>query len=192
MVGDFNTQLFLNGALDFQQARVAELHHLFRLNVNEMVVLAELVGAFVLGAVVPKLVLDDQSAVQQQFDGVVERRPTDEVLVVLHLVVERVDVEMPVGGVDFLEDGKAFRRLAQFPLLKVFDEYLLDSQIGIVKRFFHFSACDVGAKVGIFFRTILNNSHYFPSAAFFLMTLCTSFMRFSLSMRSSNSLVLWT
>ena len=68
---DFNAQMFLNRLLDFQQSWVAKLQHLLGFNVDEVVVLAELVGTLVLSAVVSKLVLDDQSAVQQQFDGVV-------------------------------------------------------------------------------------------------------------------------
>ena len=68
---NLNTQLVLNGALDFKQTGVAKLHDLFRFHVDEMVVLAELVGAFVLRAVVSELVLDDQSAVQQQVDGII-------------------------------------------------------------------------------------------------------------------------
>ena len=119
---NFHPQLFLNRALDFKQARVAKLHDLFRLNVDEMVVLAELVRAFILRAVVPKLVLDDQSAVQEQFDGVVYSGAADAVFVVFHLVVQRVDVEVPVGGVNLFEDGKALGRLAQLPPLQVVDE----------------------------------------------------------------------
>ena len=68
---NLNPQLLFTRLLDFKQARVAELHDLFRLDVNEMVVLAELVGTLVLRAVVPKLVLNDQSAVQQQVDGII-------------------------------------------------------------------------------------------------------------------------
>ena len=60
---NLNTQLFLNGALDFKQTGVAKLHDLFRFHVDEMVVLAELVGAFVLRTIVPKLVLDDKPTV---------------------------------------------------------------------------------------------------------------------------------
>ena len=62
---DFNAQLFFNGPLDFKQTRVAELHDGLRLDVDEVVVLAELVGALVLRAVVPELVLDDQATVQE-------------------------------------------------------------------------------------------------------------------------------
>ena len=68
---DLNTKLFLNRPLDFKQTRVTKLHDVFRLQVDEMVVLAELVGAFVLRAVVSKLVLDDKAAVQKQVDGII-------------------------------------------------------------------------------------------------------------------------
>ena len=60
---NLNTQLLLDGALDFKQTRVAKLHDLFRFHVDEVVVLAEFVGAFVLCAVVPELVLDDKPTV---------------------------------------------------------------------------------------------------------------------------------
>ena len=64
-------QLLFYRFLDLQKARVAELHDGFSLQVDEVVVLAELVGAFVLSAVVPKLVLDDQATVEQQLDGII-------------------------------------------------------------------------------------------------------------------------
>ena len=62
---NFNTQLFLDGALDFQQAWVAELHDGFRFQIDEMIMLAELVRALVLCAIVPELVFDDQAAVEE-------------------------------------------------------------------------------------------------------------------------------
>ena len=68
---DFHPKLFLDGALDFQQTRVAKLHDGFRFHVDEMVVLAELVGAFVLRTIVPKLVLDDQPTVEQQVNRII-------------------------------------------------------------------------------------------------------------------------
>ena len=71
MMRNLNAELLLNRPLDFQQARVAEFHHAFCLNINEMVVLSELVGTLVLCAVVPKLVLDDQAALQQQIDSII-------------------------------------------------------------------------------------------------------------------------
>ena len=114
---NLNTQLFFNRPLDFKQAWVTKLHDALRFQIDEMVVLAELVGAFVLRTVVPKLVFDDQAAVEQQVDGVVQSGSADTVLVVFHAVIQRVDVEMPIGGVDFLQDGKTLRGLAQLPPL---------------------------------------------------------------------------
>ena len=62
---NLNAELFLDGTLDLKQAWVAKLHDSLRFQVDEMVVLAELVRALVLCAVVPELVLDDQTAVEQ-------------------------------------------------------------------------------------------------------------------------------
>ena len=63
MMRNLNPQLLLNRSLDLKQTRVAKLHDGLRLQVDEMVVLAELVGALVLCAVVPKLVFDDKPTV---------------------------------------------------------------------------------------------------------------------------------
>ena len=68
---NLNAKLFLDGTLDLKQSRVAKLHDGLRLQVDEMVMLAELVGAFVLRAVVSELVLDDQTAVKQQVDSII-------------------------------------------------------------------------------------------------------------------------
>ena len=111
MVCHLNAELFLDGFLDVLKPGVAILQHLSCVEVNEMVVLPELVGTFILCAVVPELVLDHQIAVEQQLDGVVQGGAADTVFVVLHLVVERLNVEMAIGGIDLLKDGKAFRSL---------------------------------------------------------------------------------
>ena len=71
MMRYFHPKLLLNRSLDFKQTRVTKLHDGLRLQVDEMVVLAEFVGALVLCAVVPKLVLDDKPTVQEEVDGVV-------------------------------------------------------------------------------------------------------------------------
>ena len=68
---NLNTQLFFDRPLDFKQTWVAKFHDGFRFHVDEMVVLAELVGTLVLSAVVPKLVLDDQAAVEQKVNGII-------------------------------------------------------------------------------------------------------------------------
>ena len=68
---NLHPQLLFYRFLDLQKARVAKLHDGFGFQVDEVVVLAELVGAFVLSAVVPKLVLDDKPTVQKEINGIV-------------------------------------------------------------------------------------------------------------------------
>ena len=109
---DDHSEFLLDGPLDLLQTGIAVLQHLARVKINEMVVLPELVGPLVLCAVVTELVLDHQVAVEQQHDGVVQGGAAYTVLVVFHLVIKRLDVEMPVGGVDLLQDGETFRSLA--------------------------------------------------------------------------------
>ena len=95
----------------------------------------------------PELVLDHQVAVEQQLDGVIQGGPADPVLVVFHLVVERLDVEMPVGGVDLLQDGIALRGLAKVALLKVFGKYLLDGQRNVFIGVSHGRLLECVAKI---------------------------------------------
>ena len=71
MMRNLHPQLLFYRFLNLQKAWVTELHDGLRLQVDEVVVLAELVGSFVLSAVVSKLVLDDQAAVKQQLDGII-------------------------------------------------------------------------------------------------------------------------
>ena len=68
---NLNPQLLFNRSLDLKQTRVTKLHDSLRLQVDEVVVLAELVGALVLCAVVSKLVLDDKPTVQKAINGIV-------------------------------------------------------------------------------------------------------------------------
>ena len=121
-------QLFFDGLLDLHKSWVAVFQHLTGVKINKVVVLPELVGMFVLGSVVAKLVLDHQIAVEQQLHGVVQGGATDAVFVVFHPVIERLDVEMPVDRVDLLKDGKPLRGFSEIVIVKIIGEYLLDSQ----------------------------------------------------------------
>lgn len=136
-MGDLHTEFFLNGLLDLQQPRIAILHDFPGVEVDEMVVLAELVRTFVLGTVMAKLVLDHQIAVQQQLNGVVQGGATNTVLPVFHPVVEVFNIEMPLGAVNLLQDGKALRSLSKIMVMEVFGEYLSDGQRYCFIGFFH-------------------------------------------------------
>ena len=134
---NFHAQLPFDGLLDLQQPRVAVLHHLASVEVHKMVILAEFVRAFVLGAVVSELVFDHQIAVQEQFDGVVQGGTAYTVLPIFHLVVEFLDVEMPVSVIDLLQDGETLRSFAEIVVVEVFGEYLFDRQCDCFVGFFH-------------------------------------------------------
>ena len=68
---------------------------------------------------VAKLVLDDQPRIDEQDDGVIEGGPADaEIFLVGHERIERVDVKMPVDGVDSVEYGVAFGRLTMSVALR--------------------------------------------------------------------------
>ena len=134
---DFHPEFLLDGLLDFEKPRIAILQYLSRLKINEMVVLPELVGTLVLGAVVPELVLDHQVGVEQQLNGIVQGGAADTVFVVLHLVVQLFDVEMAIRGVDLMKDGESLRGFPKIVLVKVFGEYLPDCQYDGFVVFFH-------------------------------------------------------
>ena len=106
---DHYPQILFDGLLDFQQSGIAVLQHFSGVQIDEMVMLPELVRTFVLGAVVAELVFDHQIAVQEQLDGVVKGGSADTVFVVFHLVVQLLNVEMPMGGVYFLQDRISLR-----------------------------------------------------------------------------------
>jgi hypothetical protein len=67
-----------------------------------MIMFLELVRTFELGTVITKLMLGDQVAVEQQFDRIIQGGTAHPVFVVLHPDVKGLDVEMPVGIIDFL------------------------------------------------------------------------------------------
>ncbi len=74
--------------------------------------LAVEVGLFVVGLIRGKLVPANQTAFEKQVHGVVQRGPAHSVVLGLHARVERLDVEVPILGVDFAQNGIAFRSLA--------------------------------------------------------------------------------
>lgn len=74
--------------------------------------LAVEVGLFVVGLICGKLVPANQTAFEKQVHGIVQRGPAHPVVLGLHARVERLDVEVPILGVDFAQNGIAFRSLA--------------------------------------------------------------------------------
>ena len=119
MVLDIYTEKFFNGGFDLLYSWVAKFDDFTGVSDNEVVVLFGCVRSFKLCQVFAELVLSDQIASQEEFDGVVKCGTRDEVIVVLHFDVERLDIKVTVVSVDFCEYGKAFRGFAVAILLEV-------------------------------------------------------------------------
>jgi hypothetical protein len=91
-----------------------------------MVVLAVFVGLFKLGKVFSKLVLNNQSRVEQYFDIVVQSRPAHPVFFVLHHKVQLLYVKMSLVTINFIQDGEALRGLSVLVNLQVICQNLIN------------------------------------------------------------------
>lgn len=126
MVGYGNPQFFFNILLNYLDALVVKLHHLAVVEADKVVVFLEFERPLKLCAVVAKLVFGYQVAIQQQFDGIVKGGPANAVFIVFHPDVKRLDVEMPLGVVNFLEYGVALGRFPVSFTFKIFRKDLFN------------------------------------------------------------------
>lgn len=126
MVRNFNMERLFDILFNFFDLRISKFKHQAGFGIDKMVMLLEFVGPLELGTVISELVLGNQVAVQQQLNCIVQRCTANPVLVVLHADIEGLDIEMPVGVVNFLENGKPLRGFTMAALFKVFREDFLD------------------------------------------------------------------
>ena len=106
------------------QFPVLEFDHLAALRAYLVVVRIAVIAFFVLRGI-PELVLDNQTGVDEQYDSIVKRRAADpEIFLVCHKRVKRVDIEMPVYGINSVEYGIAFGSLTMPVRIEIFGEYL--------------------------------------------------------------------
>lgn len=122
MVGNAEVENVSRHVLDLLDARVTELEHLATILTDEMVVLRILVRLLKIGNVLTELMLGHEFAVEQQFNGVVKRGSADAIILLLHLQVERFDVEMSDTRIDLSEDSEPLRGFPVSVLLQVVGE----------------------------------------------------------------------
>ena len=142
MVRNGKIELRGHRILNLLDTRIAELEKPTALGADQVVVLPALVGLLEVRHILPELVLHHQPAIQQELYGIVESCPAHPVILVLHEDVERLDVEMPVAGVDLIEYRESFgrfpmpshREVAGKLLAHIF-AYILSS----IRAFFHIS-----------------------------------------------------
>ncbi len=108
---------FLDGLFDGLDARVAEFKYLTRIGHDDVVVLLVEIRLLIMRLVVSELVLAHESAIEQQFNGIVKRGAAHPIVLVLHLDVEVLDIEVFLAIVDLVQDGIAF---GGFPMALVF------------------------------------------------------------------------
>src|SRR5690606_2281211 len=107
-----------HGLLNALQARVAELEDGAAVDAEEVVVLPVGVGPLVLRLAPTELVLDDEVALEEQLQRVVDGSTTHAHALRLDPREEGVGVEVVAGGVEGVEDGEALGRLALPALLQ--------------------------------------------------------------------------
>ena len=97
--------------LDALNARVAKLEYMVAVEANQVVMLPIPVGRLELGLRVTKLVPDNQIAVQQHVEGVVDGCTADGTPLLFKADVQLIRVDMATGVVDCIQHYEAFRRL---------------------------------------------------------------------------------
>jgi hypothetical protein len=137
VIRDGEIKNFAGHFLDLLDSRITELKHTFAICADKVIVLLEFKGFFELGYIFSELMLGNQVAIQEQFDGVVKCCPADPVFLVLHVNVQALDIKVAGAAVDFIENGEAFGRFPVFFLFQIIGEkgfYLFfDFGLGHVK-----------------------------------------------------------
>lgn len=102
VVVDLDVEDFLDCFFDGLDARIAEFDDFAGVGHDDVVVLFVKIRLFIMRLVLTELVFAHQAAVQQKFDGVVQRGAAYPVVFVLHLDVEILDVEVIFAVVNLL------------------------------------------------------------------------------------------
>ena len=129
MMRDFEIEEFAHHVFDLLYPGVAEFHHLATMSTDDVIVLFEAVGFFVLRKVSAELVLFYQIEVDQQFQCIVHRGSADTVAAVFHVDVKRFGIEVVGALVNFFQNSEPFRGFAEaafFQLCGKDFEHLLD------------------------------------------------------------------
>jgi len=117
--GMMRNPVFHNGRnrfFNFMDSWVAKLINAAANGADNMVMLLAGIGFFKLRDILSELVLNDQTAIEQEFHGVVQGSAAHPVAVVFHVDIQRFHVEMAIAGIYFIENGKSLGRFA-VPLL---------------------------------------------------------------------------
>ena len=122
MILNFDVKNLLNGFFYGLYARVAKLQHFAGICKYYVVVLFVKKRLFVMGLVLPELMLAHQGAFQQQFYGIVKRGAAYTVVFVFHFNVEAFYIKMFLAIINFLEYGVTLRCFSVAVVFQKFGE----------------------------------------------------------------------
>lgn len=119
MVLDGHTEQLFYCRFDGLDPGVAEFNDFTGIGANHVIVLLRTVGFFKLRHVFSELVLADQVAGQQQFNGIVQGCPGNTVILIFHLDIQRLHVKVTGIIVYFSQDRIPFGSFAVPVLLHI-------------------------------------------------------------------------
>jgi hypothetical protein len=123
VVRDVKIEQIANHRLDILDAGVAKLDNFRAIGANNVVVLLETVGFFVLRQVASELMFSHQIAIDQQLERVVNRCSTNPITLVFHVNIQRFGVKMVVAAVNFLQNCVPFGRFSERTFLQMRGKY---------------------------------------------------------------------
>lgn len=106
---DHNAKSLFNGLFDVLNPWITKLPDLSSIGQNDMVMLIEKIGFFILGHSLSKLVFSDKTGFQKKIQVVVDGRPAYPEAVVPQPKMEFVHIKMRFDGIDFFQHSYAFR-----------------------------------------------------------------------------------
>ena len=133
MMRNFKIQQLTHHGFDLLNSRVTKFNYFFTIHTNDMVMLFMTVAFFVLCQVFTELVLFNQIALYQQFQGVINRGAANIMCLFVQIMVEGIGLKVVVTGVYLIEDGKTLNGFAQVLLLQIGREDVLN----LVKLFLY-------------------------------------------------------
>lgn len=119
MMGDLKLEQIAHHIFDLLNTGVTKLKYFSTINADQVVMLFVPVGFFVLCQVFTKLVLFNQIAIYQQFQGIVNGSSANAVILVLHMDIKRLGIKMICPLVNFFQNGKTLRGFPETIVLKM-------------------------------------------------------------------------
>ncbi len=146
MLANVKSHAFAHRVLLFLDFRVGKLKYLAALIANDVVMMFVAIDAFIVQVLMPKAVLADEVALDQQIERVIDRCAGDVVIFLFEFNEEFVGIEVSSSRINFAQHNVALRRSAVAFLFEELTKNMLDAF-----AFFNIACRCIGASVLFFF-----------------------------------------